>query len=347
MLTQALDRHSWYSSGFAQDEWTAGAGLTLHIGLRWEMDTPMINANRHMNGFDPNEINPVSGTPGVAKFAGVNGFPEHAHQFDWNNFSPRFGFAWKPFGSRNTVVRGGYGIFFAHPFDNSYVNSASLGFSLSATINSLDNGTTAPFVLRDGVPAFSATSPELNDAFGAVRPGQIPRTAATYFPRDRVSGYSHQFNLTVQRQVHGSILIETAFLGNLGRKLASAALERQPDSAAHPRFRRTTDRQTGHFRNSATWHCWLHPLESPTITPACSRSKNNFSGLNVISTYTWSKLLGNTNDISSGGTFGVSYGPYSNYYNRRADYGPMENDIEHRFTWSSISITFWQGAPLG
>jgi len=89
MVTQTLDRRSWYFSGFVKDEWTPSAGLTLNFGLRWESDTPMFDANLRMNGFDPKAINPVSGTPGVVKFAGVDGFPSRPYEFDWNNFGPR------------------------------------------------------------------------------------------------------------------------------------------------------------------------------------------------------------------------------------------------------------------
>lgn len=67
-------------------------------------------------------------------------------------------------------------------------------------------------------------SPAFDDAFGAVRPGQAATTAVTYFDRDRVSGYSHQFNLTVERQLPGSIILAASILGNLGRKLSSADL---------------------------------------------------------------------------------------------------------------------------
>src|SRR5262249_26862618 len=111
MVTEALDRHSWYFAAFLQDTWTAAKDLTLNIGLRWEVDTPIFDANRRMNGFDRRKTNPVSGTPGVVKFAGRDDFPEDPYQFDWNNFGPRLGLAWKAFGSRSTVVRTGYGIY--------------------------------------------------------------------------------------------------------------------------------------------------------------------------------------------------------------------------------------------
>lgn len=51
-------------------------GFTLNLGVRWETDTPVTDMNNHMNGFDQNAINPVSGTPGVVKFAGISGYLE-------------------------------------------------------------------------------------------------------------------------------------------------------------------------------------------------------------------------------------------------------------------------------
>ncbi len=70
-----------------------------------------------MNGFDQEAINPVSGTPGVVKFMGLSGFRRSPYDTDYNNFGPRFGFAYKAGGDGKTVIRGGFGTFFAHPFD--------------------------------------------------------------------------------------------------------------------------------------------------------------------------------------------------------------------------------------
>src|SRR5262249_46372313 len=132
--TDELDRSSWYLAAFCQDDWRAGRGLTLNMGLRWETDTPMVDARNRMNSFDPQQINPVSGTPGVVKFLGVNGYRSTPYDVNLHNFGPRFGFAWKVFGSERTLVRGGYGIFLAHPFHPGVPNAVALGFSQSVTL---------------------------------------------------------------------------------------------------------------------------------------------------------------------------------------------------------------------
>jgi hypothetical protein len=318
----------------------------LNIGVRWEMDTPMVDANLRMNGFDPYAVNPLSGTPGVVRFAGVNGYPAHAHRFDANNFSPRFGFAWKMNRPRAMVLRGGYGIFFAHPFDSGQSTAASLGYSLSASRTSLDNGTTPPFRLRDGVPETPLASPIRDDSFGAVRVGQPITTAVTWFDPARVSGYAHQFNLSVQHEFARSIVVEAAGLGNLGRKLASAMLNRNQiaPQVLGPGHRLQSDRPFPQFDNVSI----LAPSIGITNYYAgLIRVEKRLSyGLTLTSTYTWSKFLGNTNDSANtgAGSLGRNSGPYSDFYNRRADYGPLESDVEHRFTLSVVfELPFGKG----
>jgi hypothetical protein len=331
--TQVLDRKSWYLAAFAQDDWTVQRDLTLNFGLRWETDTPMTDASNRMNGFDPIAINPVSGTPGVVKFAGVNGWRTSPYDLDWNNFGPRVGFAWKPLGSLTTVVRGGFGIFFAHPFDSGQPASASLGYEISASLNSPDNGITAPFYLRNGVPGLTATTPTLDDSYGAVKVGQNATTAVTFFEPHRGTGYSEQFNFGIQHEFHGSMVIEASYLGNLSRKLPSTNLninqirpERLGPSATQK------DRPYPQFSNVTL----IAPtLGVSTYHAGVLRFEKRFShGLNILSTYTFSKFLDNTNE--GGGSLGDEVSPYSDYYNRRNDWGPSENDIRHRFTWSSV-----------
>jgi hypothetical protein len=330
--TQVLDRRSWYLAAFVQDDWSVHRDLTLNLGVRWETDTAMVDVNNRMNSFDVNEINPVSGTPGVVKFMGVDGFRTSPYNTDWNNFGPRIGLAWKPFGSAGTVVRTGYGVFFAHPFDGGVPAAASLGYEVSANIASTDNGITAPFYLRDGVPV-TPVAPTLSPGFGAVLPGRNPNTSVSFFEGDRRTGYSQQFHFSIQRALTQSALVEVSYLGNLSRKLSSSnlSLNQVPPSlltATSSQINRPFPQFTDVI------------LQSPTLGVTnyhafVVRGEKRFShGFNILTTYTFSKFLSNTND--SGSVFGANGGPYSNFYNRAADYGPAENDIRHRFTYMSV-----------
>ncbi len=332
--TDELDRHSYYIASFVQDDWAITRNLTLNLGVRFETDTPMTDKQSRMNGFDQNAINPVSGTPGVVKFMGLNGYRSQPYDTDWNNFGPRIGFAWKVFGADRTVVRGGFGIFFAHPFDAGVPNAVALGFSQAQTINTPDNGITAPFLLRNGVPNVAATRPALNDSFGAVAVGANPNTAVTFFETNRTTGYSEQFNLGIQRQVTTSVVVEASAIGNLARKLPGAGLsinQIRPEvlNAAHQSQR---DRPFPQFSGVT--------IQGPTMGlsnyyAGLLKAEKRFSrGFNVTANYTFSKFLENTND--PGTTIGRDSGPYSNFYNRRADYGPSANDIRQRMSFSSV-----------
>jgi hypothetical protein len=329
--TQALDRHSYYIAAFVQDDWTVKPNLTFNLGLRWETDTPMIDENGRMNSFDASKLNPVSGTPGVVTFIGLNGTPKNPYGYQWTNFGPRFGFAWKPLHSEKTVIRGGFGIFFAHPFDAGVPLVNVLGFSTALSLSTPDNGITAPFRLRSGVPQ-QPTAPVLNDSFGAVKVGQATTTAVTYFDRTRGTGYSKQFNFGVQREVPAQIVVAATFLGNLSRKLPSSPLSLNQilPSALGPSCSTQACRPYPQFNNVS--------IQSPTIGESnyyglVLRLEKRYShGLNIGVAYTWSKYLSNTNEVIN---LGNNNGPYSNYYNRRADYGPDTNDVRSHlvFNW--------------
>lgn len=330
--TPALRRFSRYISAFAQDDWSPTRGLTINIGLRWEMDTPIVDGDSRMNGFDPQQINPVSGTPGVVKFASVNGWRQRPYDLDWNNFSPRVGFAWQPFGSEKTVLRGGYGIVVAHPFDHGAPTSASLGYEISSSLNTPDNGITAPFFLRNGVPV-QPTSPTLDDNFGAVRVGQNPTTAVTFFETNRRSGYAQHFNFGIQREAARGTVVEVSYVANLARKLAGTNLsinQIRPELLGPGVTQRNRP-----FPQFSDVSVVFPSLGVSSYHAGVARIERRFSaGFNVLATYTFSKFLNNVDE--GGSTLGAEGGTYSNLYNRRADWGPSENDVRSRFTFSSV-----------
>ena len=331
--TDITDRHSWYNAAFAQDDYTIAKNLTLNLGLRWEMDTPMIDINNRMNGFDLNQINPVSGTPGVVKFIGENGFRTSPWNADWNNFGPRFGFAWRPEFSKRLVFRGGYGVLFSHPFDSGQPASANLGYGINTSYATPDNGITAPFFLKDGVPD-TFISPVRNDSYGASPFGKATTTAVTFFDPSRRTGYSQQSSLGLQYQLSGSMIMEITGLSNIGHKLPNTNLpinQILPGvlSAAHSV---QADRPFPQFTNVTI----LSPSigDSRYFAGYVRISKRFTKGLNLNASYTRATFLDNS--FEGGSTVGADGGTYSNGYNRRADWGPSANDIRHRITISSV-----------
>ena len=143
---------AFYLAGYIQDDWRLTNRLTINLGLRWETELPRRSIDDSQNSFDLDRINPVSGTPGVVTFSGRNGVPANAFRTDWNNVGPRVGFAYRlPF-ERETVIRSGVGIFYGSTVSNTVGDTASSGFSTSATatlpggIGTVTNNSTATII---------------------------------------------------------------------------------------------------------------------------------------------------------------------------------------------------------
>lgn len=339
--TEVLDRRSTYWAWFVQDDWKVNRDLTLNFGLRWETDTPIADSNNRMNGFSLDQSNPVSATPGVVKFMGQD-WPTLPYRTDKNNFGPRAGFAWKILGRDSTVLRGGYGVYFAHPFDAGAPASASLGFEKQASLVSPDQGITHPFVLSQGPTGINLSAPTRNDSFGAVRVGQAPNTAVTFYEFGRSTGYSQQFNFGLQHALSGGIVLEATYLGNISKKLASSNLSLNQIPLEQAAAGRTTQ-QFRPFPQFSGVTALLPSLGDSTYHALSTRFEKRFaSGLNFLGTYTWSKFLNNTSE--GGSQVGNDAGPYSDFYNRRLDFGYSGNDVPHRLTFASVyELPFGRG----
>jgi hypothetical protein len=290
--TEPLDRQSWYLGWFVQTDWTLRPGLTVNLGMRWEGDTPLHDMNNAFNGFDGTRTNPVSGTLGVVRFGGVDGFRDRPYEFDGNNFGPRVGFAWQPQRRQRMVIRGAWGVFFAHPFDRAVANAASLGFEKSANLVIQDNTLTVPYTLAGGLPLPPPTKPPLNDSFGSVPLGSPATHAITFFEENRRTGYSMQYNLRIQHELPGGALMEIGYLGNLSRKLAASNLGL---NQIHPDLAQPSANQ----RNRPYPQYSNVQLLSPALGVSSYHAgmvkvEKRFSrGFNILSTYSWSKFLDN------------------------------------------------------
>ena len=82
-----LNSHIWEL--YAQDKWQVRSGLTLSLGVRYDLEVMPINEQGNSLFNDPSKY-PV----------------------DKNNLAPRLGVVWNPDGEGKSVVRGGYGLFY-------------------------------------------------------------------------------------------------------------------------------------------------------------------------------------------------------------------------------------------
>jgi hypothetical protein len=330
--SQTLAARTDYYGAFVQDDWKVTPRFTLNFGLRWEMDTPRWDANNHESGFNPYGINPVSGTPGIVTFAGVNGQSKYAHNFDDNNFGPRFGFAYRL--AKTFVLRGGFGIPYYGEYDRSVTTSTSLGFGLNESFSSPDGGLTPAFLFRNGVPVLPTQ--QLSSSFGAVPVGQPVTTAPDFFRPNHVNPYSEQWNFTLQKQLPGNILAEAAYVGNASHKLdgPNENINMIPlVNGRGPTQQSQTARPFPQFGNVA--------VDSPSWGNSTYNAlnlkleKRYSNGLNFLMNYTWSKFL---DDVAALNEFagGVGTSGYTHIQLRSLDKSLSGNDIPQRFVVSSV-----------
>jgi hypothetical protein len=276
-----------------------------------------------MNSFDPLAINPVSGTPGVVTFAGVNGVPERAFRTDTNNFGPRLGFAYRLPGAHDTVIRGGAGVFYGPTVSNTIGDVAALGFSTSASYVVAQAEFQSAMRLRDGFPAVSR--PPLTPSFGAVALGQKPNTAVSYFNPGQVAPTSYQYNLNIQREVASALLVEAGYIGNVSHHLTANDLS--IDQVA-PQVMGPGDAQSRRPFPQFSGVSWINPsIGNSTYHAVFVRTDKRFgAGFSFLAHYTFSKFI---DDVESANEYGIT-GSYMDAYNRRLDKGLSGSDVPHR-----------------
>jgi len=312
-----------YLGFFFQDDWRITDRLTVNAGLRWEAELPRKEVDNKLNSFDPLAINPVSGTPGVVTWAGVNGVPERAFKTDLNNFGPRLGFAYRIPGKTETVIRGGAGVFYGPTVSNTIGDVASLGYSTAASYATAQAASAIVFQLQNGFPAY--TRPVLTPGFGAVPVGESPNTAVSYFNPNQVAPISYQYNLSVQREVARDLLFEVGYIGNVSHHLTANDLSlNQVPTQLMGAGNTQVLRPFPQFSNVT----WINPsIGNSTYHGGFIRAEKRFgNNFSFLAHYTFSKFL---DDVEAANEYG-STGSYMDAYHRNLDKGLSGSDVPHR-----------------
>jgi hypothetical protein len=311
-----------YWAGYAQDDWRVSSRLTLNYGVRWEAELPRREVDNKMNSFDPAAINPISGTPGIVTFAGINGTPERAFATDLNNIGPRVGLAYQVGSSGRTVIRGGGGIFYGPTVSNTIGDTAALGFSTSASWVVAQATTQSAFLLKDGLPAYERAA--LNSAYGAVPLGQKPNTSVSYFDPNQVAPTSYQSNLNLQHEFGRGVAIEVGYIGNVSHHLTANdfSLNQVAPNLMGPGDTQPL-RPFPQFSNVI--------LINPSIGDSSYHAgfirieKRATSGFSLLAHYTRSRFMDN---VESANEYG-STGSYMDAYRRNLDWAPSASDVPH------------------
>lgn len=346
-----LGRRSFHTGAYFQDDWRVSSRLTLNIGMRWDTQNPVHAVDDRYSNFNPNLVSPLAGTGdipagarGVMEFQGRNGLGTYLWNWDKKTFGPRFGFAWRMFGTNETVLRGGYGIFFGPPLTagadgagTSGLNGGgTLGFGANWTVND------PAFRLRDGIPAGSTLSPPRSawtPEFGQ-RGTPYAQSAMFFYDKDGAYPYTQNVNLTLQHQWKET-MFEIGYLGSFVRHAPGYAQNMNliPQSLLArtdipERLKRPYTILTGD--NSSVTDLEPRWGISNYNAMALRIEKRTRVGLNLSFAYTWSKVI---DDVSVQTAFAWTWGDNNqpqNPYDRRNERSLSVNHIPHRAVFSPV-----------
>jgi len=340
--------------------------------MRWEQDLPRTERYNRFSTFDfshpfPIQLPGLSNLLGVVTHPGQDGQPRGQYDAAWKDFGPRIGLAYRL--SDRTALRAGYGIFYSPRFGTT--SGSGYGDSgaeiVTSWVSSVD-GVTPTNLLRNPFPTGVLVPPKSQ--------ADILLLGQSLQIQDRASKnniYTQQWNVSVQRQLPGNIVLEVAYAGNKGTRLPVGIIFNQLDpqyqalgaqlnaQVPNPFFGLV---QTGTLSTATVARSQLlrpYPQYGTlsTLNPARSenmgssiyhsgtlRLEKRFShGVNFVLSYTKAKLI----DDASGRIFGQNGNPppVQDNYNLRAERSISEGDVAQRLVINhTVELPFGRGRKL-
>ncbi len=322
---------------YAQDDWRVTAKLQLNLGIRYEYSPPL------RGGFNLSTSDPYGPFIPTAR--------SDMHAPDRNNFGPRAGLVWSPFGNQKLVVRSGGGISYLPQPTIFYMDMAFLDPRL-------------PFVFDLNpveFPSFPSSYPfpgALANNF-AANPNLLP---ASFIPTRQVADYNRkdsyagQWNFSLQSAVTSTLAVQASYVGSRSLKLTSV----RPLNLVDPALGRRPVPSIGdiNFMENAgtvSYHAFQF-----------SANQRLAKGLSADVYYTYSKAL---TYYLADDTITFTLGGLQDPLNIANSYGPKPGDVRHRYTgvfsyqlpanpgnafaravlggWTLQSITGWRsGLPI-
>ncbi len=362
--------YSW--AFFAQDDWHITPNLTLNLGLRYELHPPLkethyntafflpdysstiggqtvtgavVVPNTKAESFESSDfVNAIAPTPILT--ASQAGIPSSLRYTDFNDWGPRLGFAWRPYGNDHTVLRGGWGRFIESPLGFSLVS----GWAVHASYVGIYNQT----FQSDGVtPLLSFTDPFDSAA------GSSTGTAGFYyaFPIHYKDPSVQQWNLTLEQDLGHSIGMRLSYTGSHGINLETMQdLNQVPantigyndtDPAAPAAGACISDGGTL-VSDHRPYPCWsvidavTNAAESNYNSGTVEVSRHSGKDLTFDASYMFTRDLSNAGGMAPS-AFAIAGGNFAtDRFHPGIDYGNVIYDRRHRFL-----ATYLYALPFG
>lgn len=358
-----LALHQWYHAVYAQDDWRIANNLTLNLGTRFDRDQAFTDRHNDWAALNLQASNPLSSSSfplsGGAQYVAANGSSAGFWQ-NYNKISPRAGFAWNPHAS--TVVRGGYDLLFL-PTTQRIYGSSTLGFSQINQVTyafSQKPTTTITNPLPSGVALPAGPTAGVQVSSGSSVSGVLYKNPQPYYS---------QWNFGIEQQFARSVVLHLNYAGGQGTHLpityrpndlqpqywgaigdpgnvqsayltaqipnplagkgvggvyAGSTVQRQQLLAAYPQY----GPNTGFINTSLT--VLQDDIASSTYHALQAYLTAQRPGLSAIVSYTWSKLLGNTTDVTTGSFDANGQPGVQNFYRYNLERSIQPTDVPQR-----------------
>ena len=335
-----------YIAPYFQDDWKVSSKLTLNLGLRYDYRNVPYETNNRMGWR--NLANPLGGLLVADETLAPGGIidsggyyveagrrsPENPDRY--KVFAPRISFAYRPTGSGNTVIRGGYGIFYDSAEGREIDGSADIYPYVTRSNLQQSIGQAAPLNTTDNLfPSFANPDP--------ASPGANGFLAVSMSPEPR-NPHVQQWSLGVERQITSKTSAEINYVGSHGSDLLmriniAQALQYTPDNPSvvgrrpYPNFGTYID---------STWSGYsdYHALNA-TLT-------HRGRGLLGTIAYTWAKSTDSKSAAAGiGANESAGWQGFLNNHDVARDHGLSSFDVAQRLVASFVwNLPFGKGERI-
>ena len=340
---------------FFQDEWKVAPNLTLTLGLRYEYSSPKSDPQDRNYMIIPGDQSvKYPNSPLGLVYPGDPGAPSTGVNFaDRNDFAPRLGIAWDPFGKGKTSIRTGFGVFYDVLLaeDNQFQNGTPPFYSAASFPLSAPTNGGAPTLLEDPYGSAGVTNPfpskPISKDINFATAGFLPFGAASVFidPHMRTP-YTYQYNFSVQQGIGNGLVAELGYVGSSSHKLTAVhdgdpfilgtttrILNTQPGLQIPDAY--TSMYTFGNFAN-ANYNAMVASITKRT---------GDLRGIGSVfftASYTWAHNLDDADGFARNSNM-VSY------YGKSLTYASADSDVRNRFVlsggWDLPFAKLWHSGP--